>query len=54
MEEKANCSVCGKSFERSTDPDKRYISCPAHSFGETVDAVHDDKNTYEGLDPHDL
>lgn len=36
-EETAKCSVCYKLFERSIDPERRYISCPAHSFGETVD-----------------
>lgn len=30
MEEK-KCSICGEWFKT----DKGYISCPAHSFGET-------------------
>ena len=34
--ENAKCEVCRRPFERSTDPDRRYISCPKHSFGEVV------------------
>ena len=32
--ETARCSVCRKLFERSLEPERRYISCPVHSFGE--------------------
>jgi len=35
--ETAECSVCQTTFERSTEPKQQYISCPAHSFGETVE-----------------
>ena len=34
--ETARCSVCKKLFKRSTKLEKRYVSCPAHSFGEVV------------------
>lgn len=30
--EKKQCSVCGELFDQD---DNKYISCPAHSFGET-------------------
>jgi len=35
-QETAQCSICGEDFERSTEPKQRYVSCPAHSFGETL------------------
>lgn len=38
-EENAKCRVCGASFERSMEPERRYVSCPAHSFGEVVGAT---------------
>lgn len=32
----AECSVCGDDFERSVEPERRYVSCPKHSFGEIL------------------
>jgi hypothetical protein len=56
-EETAKCLVCGCVFVRSTEPSRRYVSCPAHSFGELVsdeeereeedpDAYHDEYQDY--------